>query len=221
MISKAGKALNGHLDHRSPLVFDTRELGRRPGAMKRLTRTAEAPKDLGIDGVIGVPENAPLALDLRLESVMEGVLVTGTARATAEGECVRCLEPLTLEVEADFQEMFSYPDADDRNRSRTADPVEDAEDDEDRFFLEDDSFDLEPVLRDAVVLALPLQPVCKETCAGLCSECGIRLDENPDHHHDVADIRWAALQGLAETVQDGEKDNMGGAEPGVDEKQEK
>ncbi|MFD8343424.1 YceD family protein [[Kitasatospora] papulosa] len=221
MISKAGKALNGHLDHRSPLVFDTRELGRRPGAMKRLTRTAEAPKDLGIDGVIDVPENAPLALDLRLESVMEGVLVTGTARATAEGECVRCLEPLTLEVEADFQEMFSYPDADDRNRSRTADPVDDAEDDEDRFFLEDDSFDLEPVLRDAVVLALPLQPVCKETCAGLCSECGIRLDENPDHHHDVADIRWAALQGLAETVQDGEKDNMGGAEPGVDEKQEK
>ena len=221
MISKAGKALNGHLDHRSPLVFDTRELGRRPGAMKRLTRTAEAPKDLGIDGVIGVPENAPLALDLRLESVMEGVLVTGTARATAEGECVRCLEPLTLEVEADFQEMFSYPDADDRNRSRTADPVDDAEDDEDRFFLEDDSFDLEPVLRDAVVLALPLQPVCKETCAGLCSECGIRLDENPDHHHDVADIRWAALQGLAETVQDGEKDNMGGAEAGVDEKQEK
>ncbi|MCX5416896.1 MULTISPECIES: YceD family protein [unclassified Streptomyces] len=221
MISKAGKALNGHLDHRSPLVFDTRELGRRPGTQKRLTRTAEAPKDLGIDGVIGVPENAPLALDLRLESVMEGVLVTGTARATAEGECVRCLEPLTVEVEADFQEMFSYPDADDRNRSRTADPVDDAEDDEDRFFLEDDSFDLEPVLRDAVVLALPLQPVCKETCAGLCSECGIRLDENPDHHHDVADIRWAALQGLAETVQDGEKDNMGGAEPGVDEKQEK
>ncbi|MFF5894411.1 YceD family protein [Streptomyces argenteolus] len=221
MISKAGNALNGHLDHRSPLVFDTRELGRRPGALKRLTRTAEAPKDLGIDGVIGVPENAPLALDLRLESVMEGVLVTGTARATAEGECVRCLEPLTLEVEADFQEMFSYPDADDRNRSRTADPVDDAEDDEDRFFLEDDSFDLEPVLRDAVVLALPLQPVCKETCAGLCSECGIRLDENPDHHHDAVDIRWAALQGLAETVQDGEKDNMGGAEPGVDEKQEK
>ncbi|MEU1125657.1 DUF177 domain-containing protein [Streptomyces sp. NPDC005899] len=221
MSSKAGEALNGHLDHRNPLVFDTRELGRRPGALKRLTRSVPAPKDLGIDGVVGVPENAPLALDLRLESVMEGVLVTGTARATAEGECVRCLEPLRLDVEADFQEMFSYPDADDRNRSRTADPVDDAEDDEDRFFLEDGLFDLEPVLRDAVVLALPLQPVCKETCAGLCSECGIRLDENPGHHHDAVDMRWAALQGLAETVQDGEKDNMGGAEPGVDEKQEK
>lgn len=66
-------------------MFDTRELGRRPGAMKRLTRTVEAPQDLGIDGVVGVPEKAPLVLDLRLESVMEGVLVTGTARATAEG----------------------------------------------------------------------------------------------------------------------------------------
>ena len=222
--SKAGEALSTRLDHRNPLVFDTHELGRRPGAMQRVAREIEAPGPpgvLGIEGVIGVPQGAPVQLDVRLESVMEGVLVTGTARASAEGECVRCLEPLELELAADFQEMFSYPDADDRNRSRTADPVDDAEDDEDRFFLEDDSFDLEPVLRDAVVLALPLQPVCKETCAGLCSECGIRLDENPGHHHDAVDMRWAALQGLAETVQDGEKDNMGGAGPGVDEKQEK
>ncbi|MGC5344500.1 YceD family protein [Streptomyces sp. DT24] len=202
-------------------MFDTRELGRRPGALKRLTRSVEAPKDLGIADVIGVPEGAPVELDLRLESVMEGVLVTGTARASAEGECVRCLEPLRLKVAADFQEMFSYPDADDRGRGKAADPVDDAEDDEDRYFLEDGLFDLEPVLRDAVVLALPLQPVCRESCAGLCSECGARLDENPDHHHDALDPRWAALQGLAETDQDGEKDNMGGAEAGVDEKQEK
>ncbi|MFD7865405.1 YceD family protein [Streptomyces sp. NPDC057682] len=202
-------------------MFDTHELGRRPGAMKRLTRTVDAPKDFGIDGVIGVPEGAPVELELRLESVMEGVLVTGTARAAAEGECVRCLEPLSLEVEADFQEMFSYPDADDRNGGKSAAPVDDAEDDEDRFFLEDGLLDLESVLRDAVVLALPMQPVCRETCAGLCSECGVRLDENPGHHHDAVDARWAALQGLAETIQDGEKDNMGGAGTGVDEKQEK
>ncbi|MER5744757.1 YceD family protein [Streptomyces sp. NPDC002225] len=223
MIAKAGTALNGHLDHRNPLVFDTHELGRRPGSLQRLSRTVDAPGPpavLGIDGVIGVPEGAPVELDLRLESVMEGVLVTGTARASAEGECVRCLEPLRLEVVADFQEMFSYPDADDRGRPK-AEPADDAEDDEDRLFVEDGLFDLEPVLRDAVVLALPMQPVCRESCAGLCSECGVRLDENPGHHHDAVDIRWAALQGLADTVQDGEKDNMGGAEAGVDEKQEK
>ncbi|MER7663451.1 DUF177 domain-containing protein [Streptomyces sp. NPDC096193] len=207
-------------------MFDTHELGRRPGTLQRLSRSVEAPgppATFGIEGVIGVPEGAPVKLDLRLESVMEGVLVTGTARATAEGECVRCLEPLRQEVAADFQEMFSYPDADDRSRTRTAVPDKDTVDgeDEDTLFLEDGLFDLEPVLRDAVVLALPMQPVCRETCAGLCSQCGIRLDENPGHHHDAADIRWAALQGLAETIKDGEKDNMGGAEAGVDEKQEK
>ncbi|MEV8343502.1 YceD family protein [Streptomyces niveus] len=202
-------------------MFDTHELGRRPGALKRLTRSAAAPKDFGIDGVIGVPEGAPVELRIRLESVMEGVLVTGTARATAEGECVRCLEPVRQDVAADFQEMFSYPDADDRGRSKQAEPADDAEDDEDRLYIEDGLFDLEPVLRDAVVLALPMQPVCRETCAGLCSECGIRLDENPDHHHDAVDPRWASLQGLAETVKDGEKDNMDGADPGADKKQEK
>lgn len=213
-------ALNARLDHRNPLVFDTHELGRRPGALQRLNRSADAPKDLGIQGVIGVPEGAPVELDLRLESVMEGVLVTGTARALAKGECVRCLEPVELSLEADFQEMFSYPDADDRGRVST-EPVDDAEEDEDRLFIEDGLFDLESVLRDAVVLALPMQPVCQDDCLGLCSECGVRLTDDPDHHHDAVDIRWAALQGLAGSLEDGEKDEMSGAEPGVDEKQEK
>lgn len=199
-------------------MFDTRELGRRPGALKRLSRTVEAPRDLGNE-VIGVPEGTSIELDLRLESVMDGVLVTGTARATVTGECVRCLEPLERELTTDFQEMFAYPDAD--ARTRPADSGDDAEDEEDTLFLEDDLFDLEPVLRDAVVLALPLQPVCQDDCPGLCSDCGARLADDPDHHHDAVDIRWAALQGLAVSNQDGEKDNMGGAEAGVDEKQEK
>ncbi|MFG3494626.1 YceD family protein [Streptomyces sp. NPDC047928] len=204
-------------------MFDTHELGRRPGALQRLSRSVDAPADLGVEGVIGVPEGSPVELELRLESVMEGVLVTGTARAAAEGECVRCLEPLRQEVAADFQEMFSYPDADDRGRSRQAAPdkeVVDAED-EDMIPLEDGMFDLEPVLRDAVVLALPMQPVCREDCAGLCPECGAGLNDDPDHHHDAVDIRWAALQGLADSLGTGEKDNMSGAEAGVDEKQEK
>lgn len=193
--------------------------------MQRLSRTIDAPADLGIQGVIGVPEGAPVELELRLESVMEGVLVTGTARALAKGECVRCLEPIGLEADADFQEMFSYPDADDRGRVRTepADDAGESPEDEDRLFLEDGLFDLEPVLRDAVVLALPMQPVCQDDCEGLCSECGVRLADEPGHHHDAVDIRWAALQGLAGSIQDGEKDEMSGAEAqaGVDEKQEK
>ncbi|WP_078955116.1 DUF177 domain-containing protein [Streptomyces griseus] len=217
---KAGRTLSTRLDHRNPLVFDTHELGRRPGALQRISRTIEAPADLGVAGVVGVPEGAPVEIELRLESVMEGVLVTGTARASAEGECVRCLEPVELELDADFQEMFSYPDSDDRGRVKTAADGEDDED-EDMIPLEDGMFDLEPVLRDAVVLALPMQPVCRDDCAGLCSDCGINLNENPDHHHDATDIRWAALQELAGSLGADEKDNMSDAATGVDEKQEK
>ncbi|MYT33643.1 DUF177 domain-containing protein [Streptomyces sp. SID8354] len=203
------------LDHRSPLVYDTRELGRRPGTLKRLSRSVEAPADLGNE-VIGVPEGAPVELDLRLEAVMDGVLVTGTARATVTGECVRCLEPLEQVLEADFQELFAYPDAD----ARTTESGDDAEDEEDTLHIEDDLVDLEPVLRDAVVLALPLQPVCREDCPGLCSECGARLADDPDHHHDAVDMRWAALKELVGSDQDDEMDN----EPrrdGGDEPQEK
>ncbi|MFE9041458.1 YceD family protein [Streptomyces sp. NPDC012421] len=217
---KAGRTLSTRLDHRNPLVFDTHELGRRPGALQRISRTVDAPADLGVAGVIGVPEGAPVEIELRLESVMEGVLVTGTARASAEGECVRCLEPVEFDLDADFQEMFSYPESDDRGRAKAATDDEDDED-ESMIPLEDGMFDLEPVLRDAVVLALPMQPVCRDDCAGLCSDCGINLNDHPDHHHDATDIRWAALQELAGSLGADEKDNMSDAATGVDEKQEK
>ncbi|MDB1089624.1 YceD family protein [Streptomyces sp. ACA25] len=198
--------MNAALNHRDPLVFDTRELGRRPGALKRVSRTVDAPASLGIE-VIGVPEGAPVELELRLESVMEGVLVTGTAEVPLEGECVRCLEPVSRTGEADFQELFSYPDAESRyRRAAPADDVEESEESE-TYVLEADLFDLEPVLRDAVVLSLPLQPVCREDCPGLCPACGFRLADDPEHHHDEAvDIRWAALQELAGTMRPGGRD---------------
>ena len=115
------------------------------------------------------------------------------------------------DVEVDFQELFAYEESD------TA--TDGGDDDASR--LEGDLLGLEPLLRDAVVLALPMQPVCKDDCPGLCSQCGARLADDPDHHHDAVDIRWAALQGLAGSLEDGEKDEMSGAEAGVDEKQEK
>ena len=65
--------------------------------------------------------------------------------------------------------------------------------------LEGDLIDLEPVLRDAVVLALPLRPLCRDDCPGLCAECGARLADDPDHGHETVDPRWAALQGLMNT----------------------
>jgi uncharacterized protein len=186
--------------------------------MKKVSRSVPAPKDLGLVDVIGVPEGATVELDLRLESVMEGVLVTGTAHAPVTGECVRCLEPVERELDAEFQEMFSYPDADTRTARR--DEAGDDAEDEDALELEDDLFDLEPVLRDAVVLALPLQPVCQEDCLGLCSECGARLTDDPDHHHEAVDPRWAALQELSALGSEAGSEDSGARE-GAAENQEK
>lgn len=179
------------LDPRSPLVLDTRELGRRAGAMKKLTRTVAAPAGLGL-ALVAVPEGSDIELDVRLESVMEGVLVTGTALVTVTGECSRCLEPLTFDREVDIQELYEYPDTDARGRV-----VADAADGDDELLrLEGDYLDLEPTLRDAVVLALPLQPLCQPECRGLCTECGANLNDDPDHRHDAVDARWSALADL-------------------------
>ncbi|CEA08443.1 hypothetical protein BN1051_01791 [Arthrobacter saudimassiliensis] len=135
--------------------------------------------------LIGVDEGSELALDLRLEAVHEGILVSGTVVAPIRGECGRCLKPLAYDQEVDVQELFYYEDA------------ESFEEEEEQRRIEQDSIDLEPALRDAVVTTLPFQPVCREDCKGLCSECGASLEEDPEHHHEVVDPRWAALAGLA------------------------
>lgn len=164
-------------------MFDTRVLGRRPGTMRAEQRTVAAPARLGLD-LIAVPAGAPMEFDLRLESVVEGVLVTGTVDAEAEGECSRCLNALTEHVQVHLTELFAYPG------SITASTTE--EDEVPR--LEDDALDLEQVLVDALGLELPLQPLCREDCAGLCLECGIDLAiAEPGHSHDTMDPRWAAL----------------------------
>ena len=150
-----------------------------------MVRTVPAPADLGIE-VLRVREGTPVELDLRTEAVMEGVLVTGTARAALEGECARCLEPISDDIEVRFQELFVYA-------GRDVDPDEEFEVSK----LQDDLVDLEPLLRDAVVLALPFQPLCEDDWPGLCAECGARLADDPDHAHDApVDPRWEGLARL-------------------------
>lgn len=181
-----------HLDPRSPLVIDTAEVGHRPGSMAELSRVIPAPADLGTD-VISVPQGDPLTVDLRLESVVEGVLVTGTVRGRATGACVRCLDPVEEDVDVRFQELFAWPERAEHHREvGTADDA--AADD---HVIVDGLIDLETVVRDTVVPALPFQPRCAPDCPGLCSQCGVRLADDPAHEHDVIDPRWAALQTLA------------------------
>ncbi len=170
------------VDHRSGLVLDTHELGRHAGGMKVVATTVDAPSDLGID-VIGVPAGSPVVLDLMLESVIEGVLVTGTAGVTLRGECVRCLEEISRPAKIDLQELYVYASSE-------------ASDDE-VSRLRGDQMDLEPLLRDGVVLDLPFQPLCRPDCAGLCVTCGASLNADPGHvHPDETDPRWEALLDL-------------------------
>lgn len=188
------------LDPRSPLVLDTHEIGRRPGTMREVKRTVAAPEDLGTV-VIGVPTGDDVELDLRLEAVMEGIWVSGSVRARAVGECVRCLAEVVEEVDAPFQELYAYPE-------RAAVAAEEGDDEEDVRELEGDLIDLEPALRDTVVPALPFRPVCSADCPGLCSVCGARLadPQNADHTHETIDPRWAEL-GRVKSMLDDRKES--------------
>ena len=183
-------------DARDPFVVDTRTLGRQPGSMRTVHRVVTLEEGFATQ-MAAVPEGHELELDLRLEAVMEGVLVTGTARGQMTAECSRCLDPISQDLEADFQELYRYEE------EKTEDD-EDTDDEDEDYYLVGDLIDLEPVIRDAVVLALPLTPLCGPDCPGLCSECGVKLAEaGPDHGHgERIDPRWEALREIAENPGD-------------------
>lgn len=163
------------------LQISVHDLINKPGTMR------ERQVDVVIDEpmanfAIGIPAGSTIEIDARFESVHEGILVTGDAFATASGECSRCLDPIDSAVEVEFQELFAY--------SGTS---------EDDFVVENESIDLDQVIRDAVVLSLPFQPVCSAGCKGLCVTCGAKLNEDPQHAHEApVDPRWNALTNLKE-----------------------
>ena len=177
---------------RGALVFDMRTLGRQAGSAKTQQLTVPAPDDMRLE-LARVPVGADMQLHVRFEAVTEGVLVTGSATAPLAGECARCLAPLATSVTASFTELYLYA----RDRHDRHDRFdENTEQDDEELHLDGDLLDLEPVLRDAVVLALPMSPLCREDCPGLCVECGVPLaDAGPDHgHEDAPDPRWAGLK---------------------------
>lgn len=175
-------------ENSSPLTIGVRDLEHRPGTMRRLEEVVPAPENFG-NALIGAPEGSDIDLDLRLESVHDGILVSGTAAVAIHGECSRCLDPIDYDLDVDVQELYVFDPA--------ADGGEDSEDDQ-MYEVQDETIDLEPMLRDAVITQLPFQPVCREDCQGLCAQCGARLEDDPGHHHEVLDPRWSALSGLLE-----------------------
>lgn len=166
----------------SPMTVDIARLGRRPGAMFELHDTVHSPARIGLE-LIAIDQGALLDLDLRVESVSEGVLVTGTVAAPTVGECARCLSPVRGRVQVALTELFAYPD------SATDETTE--EDEVGRVV--DETIDLEQPIIDAVGLELPFSPVCRPDCPGLCPQCGVPLASEPGHRHEQIDPRWAKL----------------------------
>jgi uncharacterized protein len=180
----------------SPLAVNIARLGRRPGSMFPLRDTVANPSRIGLE-LIGIQPGAPLDLDFRVESVSEGVLVTGSVSAPITGECSRCLTPFSQDIEVTLTELFAYPDS----------LTEATTEDDEVGRIVGDVVDLEQPIIDAVGLELPFSPVCRPDCPGLCPKCGVQLaSAEPGHHHDEIDPRWAKLTAMLRPENDGAGD---------------
>jgi uncharacterized protein len=135
-------------------------------------------EDLACSGS-AVPEDAEVEADVVLESVVGGVSVTGTLRAPWKGTCRRCLEPAGATLVVEVREHFT-----------------EGGDGEETYPLHDGEVDLEPMVRDAVLLELPQAPLCRADCLGLCPTCGVNRNEEACECRSERDRRWAALDVL-------------------------
>jgi len=135
-------------------------------------------RDLDCSGS-AVPDGASPVADVVLESVLGGVSVTGTVRAPWEGACRRCLMPASGVLTLAVRELYT----------------EDGDGD-DTYPLGHDEVDLESLVRDAVLLELPLAPLCAPDCAGLCPTCGVNRNTESCSCGAARDPRWDALDVL-------------------------
>jgi len=169
----------------SVFKIQVHDLMHKPGHMREVDTKVELPEALGA-GLAAVPKGGEIELFLSLESVHEGIYVSGGLKTKANADCSRCLEPMSVPLQVDIQELFAY-----------------SLEVEDDLVIQDEQIDLEQVIVDSVVLNLPFTPICSSDCLGLCPECGVKMNENPDHEHEAPiDSRWSALEKLAQERED-------------------
>ncbi len=180
--------------------LNTYELPRRAGEMKEYELDIVVKEKFGVD-LMSVPSGEVIEVDARLESVTEGVLLSADVYAVAQGECIRCLDPVEIVIERKIQELYNYEPTNERGKKKRKSSTEDLTSEDldvaDEFMMDGDILDLETPIRDAIVLSLPSNPLCSQDCLGLCPECGGKWADLPeDHAHEVIDARWARLGGL-------------------------
>jgi uncharacterized protein len=186
--------------------FNTHELPRRAGEMKEYQFDLILNEDMGVP-LIAVHAGDVIEVDARLESVTEGILLSADIYAVAKGECIRCLDPVEIVIDRKIQDLYRYEPTSDnrkekkekkRKRSDKTAPDNDVDlESDDELWMDGNIMNLEVPIRDAIVLDLPVNPLCSEECEGLCPDCGEKwatLDEG--HLHEAIDARWAGLSGL-------------------------
>ena len=180
----------------NPFILNTHELQRRAGELKEYELDIEAPTRIGVP-LIAVPEGDVIEADVRLESVTEGVLLSAEIYAVAIGECIRCLDPVEVVVDRKIQELYRYEPTNEKGRRKKRDDEDIDLDIDDELQMEGDLLNLEIPIIDAIILTLPVNPLCSEECLGLCPDCGEKWANLPaDHAHEVIDARWSGLENL-------------------------
>lgn len=159
----------------SPFSLSLASLKRQEGSRITWENSVENSEAIGHE-LVHVPEKSRLNVSVSLTSVSEGVYVQGTVSAPLVGQCSRCLKNIEGNNTYGIAELAYYPE----RRAMLID--EGDEDAQEAPVVSEDHIDLEPLIRDAIVLALPFQPLCSEDCKGLCPECGEALDALPDDH---------------------------------------
>lgn len=170
--------------------------------MKEYELDIEAPTRIGVP-LIGVPEGDVIEADIRVESVTEGVLLSAEIYTVAHGECIRCLDTVEQVIDRKIQELYRYEPTNDKGRKKRREEDDIDLDAEDELQMEGDIMNLEIPIIDAIILALPVNPLCDEECMGLCPDCGEKWESLPeDHSHGAVDARWAGLASLLEKPAD-------------------
>jgi uncharacterized protein len=167
---------------RSALLVNVADLRRRPASRKSVRLAVPSHGFTVVDS--RVPAGAPIDVDLELESLTDGIVVVGQVSAPWEASCRRCLGPARGRLDVTVRELYQlHPETDEA------------------FAIEGDILDLEPLVREAVLLDLPLAPLCRPDCGGLCPECGADRNEiDCGHQPDTGDPRWAALDDLRDRL---------------------
>ncbi|MBJ7505866.1 MAG: DUF177 domain-containing protein [Candidatus Nanopelagicus sp.] len=185
---------------RSIFIFNTHDLPHRAGEIREYELDLEITEPVGVD-LLSVKPGEIIELDLRIQSVDEGVLTMGRVMAQASGECTRCLDGITWPIDESFTELFYYETAASKSAGKKRGKERSAKDNEvdleeaDLYYMDGDEIDLELPVRDAVILNLEVNPLCSEDCPGLCQVCGEKWRALPkEHSHTEADPRWAALK---------------------------